>query len=261
MLILLPPSEGKSPTDGGRPFDIDTLSLPGLAPTRRRVLASLIKLSNGRESRAREVLGLSVRQGDELARNRALAEAQALPAADVYSGVLYAALDYHSLPAAARRRIDQRALVFSALWGAARLNDVIPAYRLSGDVTLPRLGPVAALWRKPLATAIPEAAGSGVVLDLRSGTYAKMWTPEAELAERTVVARILQTRPDGSRAVVSHHNKATKGRLVRALAQSGTTPRTAESLAALIEAQGVVAELGPRRQGKPWNLDVVVDEL
>jgi cytoplasmic iron level regulating protein YaaA (DUF328/UPF0246 family) len=261
VLILLPPSEGKSPTDGGRPFDIDALSLPGLAPTRRRVLASLVKLSNGRESRARDVLGLSVRQGGELARNRALAEAHALPAADVYSGVLYAALDYHSLPAATRRRIDQWALVFSGLWGAVRLDDVIPAYRLSGDVALPRLGPVASLWRKPLAAAIPEAAGSGVVLDLRSGTYAKMWTPDAELAGRTVVARVLQTRPDGSRAVVSHHNKATKGRLVRALARSGRTPSTAEALATLIEAQGVVAELSSGRPGKPWNLDVVVDDL
>ncbi len=88
-----------------------------------------------------------------------------------------------------------------------------------------------------------------------------MWVPDAELADRTVVARVLQERPDGSRAVVSHHNKATKGRLVRALASQESTPRTVEALAALIESQGVVTELRVGRPGKPWTLDVVVDEL
>ena len=180
---------------------------------------------------------------------------------EVYTGVLYAALDYPTLTAAARRRVDRWVLVFSGLWGAVHLDDAIPAYRLSGDVTLPRLGPVATLWRKPLAAAIPAAAGDGVVLDLRSGTYAKMWAPDAELASRTVVARVLQERPDGSRAVVSHHNKATKGRLVRALASQGKTPRTVEDLAALIESLGVTTELHQGRPGKPWSLDLVVDEL
>lgn len=261
MLILLPPSEGKAPTDVGQPFSIDALSLPELTPTRARALAALTKLSAGRESRALDVLGLTPRQTTELARNRELIDARALPASQVYTGVLFAALDYATLPAATRRRVDRWVLVFSGLWGAVHLDDVIPAYRLSGDVSLPRLGTVASVWRRPLTKVIPEAADSGVVLDLRSGTYAKMWTPEPALAERTVVARVLQERPDGSRTVVSHHNKATKGRLVRALASGGRTPQTIESLAALIESHGVVAELRAGRPGKPWSLDLVVDEL
>ncbi len=261
MLILLPPSEGKAPTTGGQPFDIGALSFPELTPTRERIRAAVVRLSAGRQSRAREVLGLTPRQTDEIDRNRELLAAMAVPASQVYTGVLYAALDYPTLTVAARRRVDQWVLVFSGLWGAVHLNDAISTYRLSGDVTLPRLGSVAAAWRKPLATVIPEAAGDGVVLDLRSGTYAKMWSPNAELAERTVVARVLQERPDGSRAVVSHHNKATKGRLVRALASQEKTPQTVEDLAALIESRGVIAELRAGRPGKPWALDIVVDEL
>ena len=261
MLILLPPSEGKAPTDDGLPFDVSALSLPELTPTRERVRAALTKLSAGRESRARDILGLTPRQVAELDRNRELPDARAFPASQVYSGVLYGALDYPTLTPTARRRVDQWVLVFSGLWGAVHFDDAIPAYRLSGDVTLPRLGSIAALWRKPLAAVMPEAAGQGVVLDLRSGTYAKMWAPRAELAERTVVARVLQERSDGSRAVVSHHNKATKGRLVRALASQGKTPQTVEVLASLIESQGVITELHAARPGKPWALDVVVDEL
>lgn len=261
MLILLPPSEGKTSTDDGPPFDLDALSLPELNPTRERVRAALVKLSAGRESRAREVLGLSARQVHELDRNRDLLEARAKPASEVYSGVLFAALDYAHLPAAARRRLNRWVLVSSALWGAVRLDDRIPAYRLSGDVSLPRLGPVSTVWRKPLASALPEAAGAGVVLDLRSGTYAKMWAPDPELATRTVATRVLQQRPDGSRVVVSHHNKATKGRLVRALAERGATPKSVPALASLIGDLGLETELHEGRVGKPWTMDVVVDEL
>lgn len=261
MLILLPPSEGKAPTDTGQLFDVDALSLPQLTPTRRRTLAALAKLSAGRESRALSVLGLTPRQTEELERNRALLDARAVPASKVYTGVLFAALDYPTLPVAARRRADRQLLVFSGLWGAVHFDDLIPAYRLSGDVSLPRFGTVASVWRKPLAKVLPGEAASGVVLDLRSGTYAKMWAPEPELADQTVVARVLQQRPDGSRAVVSHHNKATKGRLVRALVSQRSTPNTIEALATLIESLGVVTELGAGRPGKPWSMDLVVDEL
>src|SRR4029079_9594189 len=189
------------------------------------------KLCSGRESRARTVLGLSERQTDELELNRELVDARALPASRVYTGVLYEALDYASLSAAARRRADQWVLVSSALWGAVRLNDRIPAYRLSGNVALPRLGSVTPVWRKLLQAALPDAAGEGVIFDLRSGTYAKMWTPHADLVPQTVVGRVLHERPDGSRVVVSHHNKATKGRLVRALACRRVAPQSIADLA------------------------------
>lgn len=261
MLILLPPSEGKASTDGGHPFDLESLSLPELTATRRRVRDALVKLSSGRESRALDVLGLSARQVDELDRNRDLVEPHGLPSAQVYTGVLYAALDYGSLTPAARRRADRWILVFSALWGAVHLSDEIPAYRLSADVSLPRLGPVAAVWRKPLAAALPPVAGDGVVLDLRSGVYAKMWTPDADLAPQTAAARVLHQRPDGSRVVVSHFNKATKGRLVRALVSQTKTPRSVPALVDLISALGFTCEVREPRPAKPWSLDVVVDEL
>jgi len=261
VLILLPPSEGKAATDTGAPFTIDALSLPELNPKRTRVRDALVKLCSGREKRAREALGLSAKQSEELDRNRDLVDARALPAAQVYAGVLYAALDYPTLTAAARVRANDWILVSSALWGAVHLDDEIPAYRLSGDVTLPRLGTIAKIWRTPLTKAMQKAAASGVVFDLRSGVYAKMWTPHGDLAEHTAVGRVLLKRPDGSRTVVSHHNKATKGSLIRALVSQSSTPGSVEALATQIEKVGFTTELAPGRDGKPWSLDVVVDEV
>jgi hypothetical protein len=57
------------------------------------------------------------------------------------------------------------------------------------------------------------------------------------------------------RQIVSHFNKATKGRLVRALLTAGAKPRTPHALAADLRDLGfTVEEDGPR-------LDVLVREL
>ena len=85
-------------------------------------------------------MGFTTNQLADVERNQRLREAPAQAAAFTYSGVVYDALGYASLGMAAQRRLNSSVLVFSALWGAVHLNDVIPAYRLSGDVKLPRLG-------------------------------------------------------------------------------------------------------------------------
>ena len=172
MLILLPPSEGKTAPATGAPLDLDALAHPELTAVRERVLAALVKLSAGREARALAALDLSPRQAGELALNAALLSAPAAPAAEVYTGVLYERLRLPELPAAARERV----LIASAIWGVVRPDDRIPAYRLSMAARLPRLGGLAARWRPVLRAALPDG---GLVVDLRSGPYAAAWTPRA----------------------------------------------------------------------------------
>jgi cytoplasmic iron level regulating protein YaaA (DUF328/UPF0246 family) len=264
VLVLLPPSEGKADGARGRPFDPEELSLPGLAAARERVLDELTALCSGDEDKAREVLGLSEGLRGEVARNAGLRTAPARPAGEIYTGVLYDALGLATLSPEAKRRAARSLLVFSGLWGAVGVKDRIPSYRCSGGVRLPALGGLGAYWREPLASVLPEAAGSGPVLDLRSTAYAQMWKPKGELAERTVTVRVLQAKVvDGveKRTVVSHFNKATKGRIVRALLEAGAAPRTPEALVkTLRELDYTVEETGPR-VGRPRALDVIVSEL
>ncbi|BCJ48951.1 hypothetical protein Asp14428_04260 [Actinoplanes sp. NBRC 14428] len=178
MLILLPPSEGKTAPAAGDPVDPAALWLPRLAAARKRVLGRLATLSRRRSARAvaesLEILGLSTGQRGELDRNAALATAPAAPAAEVYTGVLYEALDVATLAPDARAWVDERAVVFSGLWGVVRLTDRIPAYRCSAGVTLPGIGGLTPYWRTALTRAMPAG---GPVLDLRSGAYAAMWAP------------------------------------------------------------------------------------
>ena len=69
-----------------------------------------------------------------------------------------------------------------------------------------------------------------------------MWKPSGAVADRTVAIRVLQERPDGSRSVVSHFNKAHKGRLASVLAASRSEPDDATSVAALARRAGMRVE-------------------
>ncbi len=257
MLILLPPSEGKAAPRRGAPLDLGGLSHPSLTDVRHRVLEALVAASARDEAPA--LLGIGHTQTDLLERNRRLLTAPTARADRVYTGVLYDALDLPGLSPAARRRAATRVAVTSSVFGLLRPTDRIPAYRLSGDTTLPGLGPVAAVWRGPLAGAVIASLGRGLLVDLRSSTYAGFWRPPAELGRRVATVRVLH-EADGVRKVVSHFNKATKGRLVRALLEDGGDPRTPAALADLLRDLGWKVEEGAATV-RGAQLDVVVSEV
>ncbi|MFG3493874.1 peroxide stress protein YaaA [Streptomyces sp. NPDC047928] len=259
MLVLLPPSEGKAASGRGAPLKPEALSLPGLAEARAAVLDELVELCAADEDKAREVLGLSEGLRGEVAKNAGLRTAGARPAGEIYTGVLYDALGLATLDAAARRRARASLLVFSGLWGAVRVDDRIPSYRCSMGVKLPGLGALGAYWRRPMADVMPDAAGDGLVLDLRSAAYAAAWKPKGEVAERTATVRVLHAP---TRKVVSHFNKATKGRIVRSLLEAGTAPASPGELVEALRDLGYVVEAdAPEKAGKAWSLDVLVDEV
>ncbi|HSV39546.1 MAG TPA: peroxide stress protein YaaA [Nocardioidaceae bacterium] len=265
MLILLPPSEGKTAPKRGKPLQLDALSFPGLEKSRTEMLDALVSLctTNGlptESEAARHVaartLGLGATQAGEISRNAALRSATTSRADRVYSGVLYEALDLPSLEGAAKRRATQWVAITSSLFGLVRPGDHIPAYRLAGNVSLPGIGTVSTYWNRHLDDTILEAAGNGLVVDLRSTTYAGFWRPSREAAARVVGVRVLHEH-HGKRKVVSHFNKATKGRVVRAVLEDGGVATSPWGFAEQLADLGWVVEEGPKRN----VLDVVVDDL
>ncbi|WP_405581697.1 peroxide stress protein YaaA [Streptomyces sp. NBC_01092] len=259
MLVLLPPSEGKAASGRGAPLKLESLSLPGLGEAREAVLNELVELCAADEDKARDVLGLSEGLRGEVAKNAGLPSAGARPAGEIYTGVLYDALDLASLDAAAKKRATRSLLVFSGLWGAVRVNDRIPSYRCSMGVKLPGLGALGTHWRAPMAQVLPEAAGDGLVLDLRSSAYTAAWKPKGEVAGRTASVRVLHAP---TRKVVSHFNKATKGRIVRSLLTEGAVPKGPAELVEALRDLGYEVEVeAPARAGKAWTLDVLVAEI
>jgi cytoplasmic iron level regulating protein YaaA (DUF328/UPF0246 family) len=248
--MLLPPSEGKSAPKSGAPLDLETLAFPEVNPLRERLLSNLERLATRKLPTALKALKLSEGQAGEVERDGLLRSAPAAPAHEVYTGVLYEHLGLSDLPLAARERV----LISSALWGMVRTDDRIPAYRLSMNAQLPRIGPLPAYWRPGLRKRV---ADEGLIVDLRSGTYAAAWTPRA--ANVVTVRGFVETA--GKRTVVSHMVKATRGDVARALLTASTTPSDHDQVADAVQRSDFVRqadltiELTPSAGG--WCLDVI----
>lgn len=235
------------------------LSFPQLSQARSKVLKALTTLCAKDPHGAAQVLGLGPTQLNDTRLNSLLTKAPAGPAIEVYTGVLYDALDVATMTAVERRRLEQRVVIASGLFGLLRPNDQIPAYRLSGDVTLPTVGALAGFWRELVSAAIETVPG--VILDLRSGAYVALGPIPPAAVERAVVGRVLLER-GGKRSVVSHHNKATKGRLVRSLMQSGAAPKTINALIDAITEVGFNCELiDSTKADRAATLDIIVREV
>nr|WP_212756080.1 peroxide stress protein YaaA [Flexivirga aerilata] len=244
-MILLPPSETKTPRTRGGSLDLTRLSFAELSATRDAVLDALVEVSGRPDALAQ--LGVSPGIAPEVERNRSLRTAPAQVVGDLYTGVLYDALDLPTLEPAALRRARRWFVVQSALFGALRLGDKVPAYRLSMGTNLPGVGPLAASWRAVLDEPMTAAAGTGVVVDCRSSTYAAAWSPAGAVAQRWVRISV---------PGATHMAKHTRGLVARHLAQTGATPRTAAALRDVL-ATDFKAELRePSRPGTPWDLAV-----
>ena len=202
VLVLLPPSQGKSAPDRGRRAGLSTLVYPRLREARERLVDAV---------------------------DPGLRAAPATPAAELYTGVLFAALGLADLP-------WNGILIASALWGVVRPGDRIPAYRLDMSAKPPGIGGLAAFWREPLRAALPDR---GLVLDLRSGSYAAAWRPRR--AAHLAVRGFTET-PDGSRVVITHMAKRVRGEVARLVIQAGGAERP-EEVAEIVRAAGMRVEL------------------
>jgi len=252
VLILLPPSEGKSPAVKGAAVDLGSLQFPELTAARHTVLESLAAASTGPD--AHSILGVGQSLGAEVLRNTTLLDQPAAPAYRIYSGVLYDALGYRTLTPVQRRKAQESVVVVSALWGALGFADAIPAYRLSMSVSLPDTGTLASFWKQRLAGPLGDRSGDSLVVDCRSSTYGAAW---AGVPERTVAVNVLQER-GGKRTVVSHSAKHTRGLLARhLLTRRSSQPSTPAQLLKATREQWP-AELTPATSRKPAQLSIIL---
>jgi cytoplasmic iron level regulating protein YaaA (DUF328/UPF0246 family) len=236
VIVLLPPSETKRSGGDGAPLRFGELGSPALDPLRRDLIDELVALAADPVA-CRRALGISPAQDAEIERNATLLSSPTLPAIHRYTGVLYDALDVASLRGAAAARAHARLAVGSALFGLLRADDQIPAYRLSASSKLPGSATLASRWRPVLEPVLAELAATELVVDLRSGSYAGL----GKLSD-AVRVDVLAEHPDGRRTVVTHFNKAHKGRFARVLASTRSEPGDAAAVAAVARRAGMQVE-------------------
>jgi cytoplasmic iron level regulating protein YaaA (DUF328/UPF0246 family) len=214
MLILLPPSEGKN------------------QPT-TKANVNLAKLTF-----SKELIAIRSRL---LTKN--LETSPAAKAIDVYSGVLYQALDWGSLSATAKARGEKSLLIVSAVFGVLRPSDVIPNYKekiKSSD------------WKAVLKPVL-DGLESDLIIDCRSSTYAGVWQSPPE---RTVAVRVFK-KEKGKISVITHLSKKYRGELTRELLKSGKSPKTPAELLAIAE-EHFDCKLIKAKGNLPWYLDLII---
>lgn len=255
MIILLPPSETKTPAPAGDPVDLGELSFPELSDARETVVDQLQKVSASPD--ALEQLKVGKTLAAEVQRNTRLYEEPAHAASQVYTGVLFDALDLAGFSGEDQGRAHRHLLVISALWGAVRPGDRIPAYRLSMGTSLGEIGSLKKFWRGELAGPLDAAIGDQLVLDCRSADYAQAYRPRPA---QTLAVRVEKENAAGQRTVVSHMAKHYRGLLARAVISQQLTD--IDDAAELVERLSPAwrVELTAPTEKKAGVLTVVVRE-
>ena len=117
-----------------------------------------------------------------------------------------------------------------------------------GSTFRPDRASLASRWKPLLEPVLAAIADGELVVDLRSDSYAALGRlPGA------VTATVLAEHPDGRRTVVSHVNKAHKGRLARLLATTRAEPTDAATVAAIARRSGMRVQ-----RPSPTVLEIVI---
>lgn len=214
MLILLPPSEGKNQPTTKANINLAKLAFP------KELLAIRSRLVT-----------------------KSLAAAPAAKAIDVYSGVLYQALDWGSLSVTAKARGDKSLLIVSAIFGVLRPSDVIPNYKAkitSSD------------WKVALKPVL-DGLEADLIIDCRSSTYAGVWQSPPD---RTAAVRVFK-KEKGKISVITHLSKKYRGELTRELLKSGKSPKTPAELLKIAEKK-FDCKLINAKENLPWYLDLLI---
>lgn len=210
MIVLLTPS---------KTLDTQSVAPPYVRPTQPQFLLSAEKIRRV----VRALDEASLRQYMSISASLATATKRMYehpeigkPALWTYSGDVYRGVVAPTLSEPAAEWAQKHVRIVSALYGLLRPYDVIDAYRLEMNASLPidDAPTVRAFWGVALAKVVEKEA-NGIVLVLSSNEYAAPIVRHLSEAVRVVTPRFFDRKPNGTMGQVPIYNKQMRGVMAR----------------------------------------------
>jgi len=169
----------------------------------------------------------------------------AAPAIKVYTGVLYAALNWPTLTKAAQKKGEKALVIISAKYGAIGPLEKIKSYKAKIENST----------MKERVAAVLDPRKDELIIDCRSSTYQGVWSaPNKNCIEIRVFQNV-----NGTKRVVTHMSKKTRGEVTRLLLANKSTPKTPRDVRDIVNKHYSCA-LIQWDSFKPWILEVIAHE-
>ena len=203
MLILIPPSEGKTKiksteiTFGNTKFKYNE---------EVNQVVRLLSLLN--EEDLKSIYGTSQEKAEIFHRqNQDIYKSRCAKAIERYTGVVYEHIDWGTLNKSAQNYMEKHVKIFSGLFGLLTPNTLIPNYKLKMNVLSLQYH-----W-SPIITKALE--NEKLVFDLLPQVHRKAYNPS-----KNVIKIDFSVTKKGKKTAAGHFGKAVKGKFIRYLAQN-----------------------------------------
>ena len=210
MKILLAPSEGKTPLDNHPKLNTKSFHNLTLYNNALEIAKRYNEFVNTSDTTALSKLFGIKKEGEIEATISDIFTSPTTKVVELYSGVAYEYLDYHSLSTKAQNYLHENLYIFSNLFGPLRADDTIPPYKLKQGEKID--GFHIENYYKITTSKILDTLFEGeFIVDLRAGYYEKFYTIPFE----HITYKFIKNGK-----VLSHWSKAYRGIILRHIAQN-----------------------------------------
>lgn len=203
MLILTPPSEGKSSVNTVKKKFKETDFV-----FEHQVKTILDTLNQLNEKQVQSIYGTTPDKAVVLHHNNlTIFDSECSMAIERYTGVVFQHLDWKSLDSSPQNYINQHLRIISGLFGILKPDTLIPNYKLKMDVLS-----LTAFWQSYISNHIKNEE---LILDLLPAIHRKTIN-----IEKNIVKINFMVNKNGRLVQSAHAGKVVKGKFIRFLAQN-----------------------------------------
>ena len=217
MFILIPPSEGKNPTDDEQKFSLDNISFSSLNTKRSKLIDYLCENDLSIENYS-SIFNISSRNYEKInAINSNIKYSRVLSTIDRYTGVLYDYLDYSNLDEIVKFNFNNSVIIFSGLFGLLRPEDKIPNYKLKMGTKLIDNEKLSRYWNDDITRVLKNLLNDQIVCNFLPNEFMLAFDNKKITPRHELNFTFLQENKQGELKSVTHWTKALRGSLIRYL--------------------------------------------